>query len=208
MPRMTRFSPMQDMPVFPSTVLRVVAGQEPARAPSEAFMEFHIARAARDRYQIDGGLFSLNGNVIVGNFHAARVLAQKLNERRDLVHYPEQAVKAGQINALGLIDEILHFVVGLYREQKNSTALRQALGVLQDRFGRATVDAALRQFVAEFPPLAVYRGEAESTAYLDGESDGISHRQLILEEMLLLGVTNLNPACGPFLELFEIGRAS
>ena len=72
-------------------------------------MEFHVSRRARDRYQFDESLFSINGNVIFANFHAARLFAQKINDKRDLARYPEQAVMAGQINAMGLIDEILHF---------------------------------------------------------------------------------------------------
>ncbi len=50
-----------------------------------------------------------------------------MNQRRDLVRFPEQAVKAGQINAMGLIDEILHLVVGSYRQQKNPEVMGQAL---------------------------------------------------------------------------------
>src|SRR5262249_43893010 len=123
----------------PSQETYIVAGHGPAHPLGAAIMEFHVSRAARDRYQIDAGLFALNGNVIVANFQAARTLAQKLNQRRDLLHYPEQAVKVGQINALALIDEVLHFVVSLYREQRNSAVMWQALSSLQTQFGRATV---------------------------------------------------------------------
>ena len=35
-------------------------------------MEFHVARAARQRYDFDEGLFSLNGNVVFPNFAASR----------------------------------------------------------------------------------------------------------------------------------------
>src|SRR5260370_21222173 len=90
-------------------------------------MEFHISRAARDRYQFDETLFALSGNVVFANFHAARVFAQKMNDRRDLLHFPEQTVRAGHVNAMGLIDEILHYVVGLYREQKSRDIMRLAL---------------------------------------------------------------------------------
>ena len=58
-----------------------------------ARMEFHVSREARDRYRFDESLFTLTGNVIFANFHAARVFAQRMNERRDLVSFPEQAVK-------------------------------------------------------------------------------------------------------------------
>src|SRR6266446_5149638 len=98
-------------------------------------MEFHVARKARDRYQFNDTLFSLSGNVIFANFHAARVFAQKMNDDRDLVRFPEQTVKAGHINAMGLIDEILHFVASLYREQTNPEVVGQALAWLQDKLG-------------------------------------------------------------------------
>jgi glycosidase len=166
-------------------------------------MEFHVSRKARDLYQFDQPLFSLNGNVIFANFHAARVFAQKMNRRRDLARFPEQAVRAGQINALGLIDEILHYVVGLYREQKNPRVFQQALDWLDARLGKGAVDAALHRFADEFPPLAVYRREVTLEDYLEGETGGVPHRQAVLEEMLLLWLANVNPASSPFLELFD-----
>ena len=166
-------------------------------------MEFHVSRQARDRYRFDETLFALSGNVILANFHAARVFAQRMNEQRDLVSFPEQAVKAGQINAMGLLDEILHLVAGLYRQQRNPNAMRQALAWLDDRLGRSAVDETLRRFVDEFPPVAVYRGEVEPEAYLAGETAGVPHRQLTLEELLMLWLANSNPALSPFDELFD-----
>jgi len=81
-------------------------------------MELHISRQARDKYQFDQSLFSYTGNAILANFHAARMLTQSVNSKRDLIHFPEQAIKSSQVNALGLIDEILHHVIHLFREQK------------------------------------------------------------------------------------------
>jgi len=166
-------------------------------------MEFHVSRKARDLYQFDESLFSLSGNVIFPNFHAARVLSQKINEKRDLVNFPEQAIKAGQMNAMGLIDEILHYVLGLFRDEKNSQVMKQALDWLYEEFGTSSVDGALRQFADEFPTVALYRGEAGLDAYLEGETAGVPHRQIVLEEMLMLWLANMNPAFSPFNELFD-----
>ena len=166
-------------------------------------MEFHVARKARDLYQFDDSLFSLSGNVIFPNFHAARVFSQRINEKRDLVNFPEQAVKAGQINAMGLIDEILHYIVGLYRDQKNSRIMKQAMNRLYEEFGKSTLDETLRKFVEEFPTVSIYRREIEMDAYLEGETGGIPHRQIVLEEMLMLWLANMNPAFSPFNELFD-----
>jgi primosomal protein N'' len=65
-------------------------------------MEFHVSRHARQKYEFDQGLFATNGNVIFSNFRAAREFAQKINARRDLSQYPQQAIRAGQLNAMGL----------------------------------------------------------------------------------------------------------
>ena len=166
-------------------------------------MEFHIARRARDRYQFDQSLFSLSGNVILANFHAARLFVQKINQKRDLIRFPEQAVKAGQINAMGLIDEILHYVVGLYRQQKNSQIMAEALDWLERNLGQEGVDIALRKFTEEFPALTVYRRELGVVEYLAGETGGVPNRQIALEEMLLLWLANANLAFSPHLELFD-----
>ncbi|MGD9145696.1 MAG: alpha-amylase family glycosyl hydrolase, partial [Anaerolineae bacterium] len=171
--------------------------------PKRVLMEFHVSRQARDRYQFDESLFSLSGNVIFANFYAARVFAEKMNDKRDLVSFPEQAVKAGQINAMGLLDEISHLVVQAYRQQRNPQAMRQALAWLYEELGQEAVDATLLKFAAEFPPLAVYRRQATLADYVEGETAGVPHRELVLEEMLMLWLANANPAFAPFLELFD-----
>ncbi len=166
-------------------------------------MEFHISRKARDFYHFEDSIFSLSGDVIFPNFHAARVLAQKMNEKRDLANFPEQAVKAGQINAMGLIDEILHYVVGLYRDDKNLQVMKQALDWLNEKCGKSTVDELLGQFVEEFPTVSIYRHEIESGVYLEGQTAGVPNRQIVLEEMLMLWLANMNPAFSPSAELFD-----
>jgi glycosidase len=169
----------------------------------EISMEFHVSRQARDRYQFDEALFMLSGNVILSNLHGARVFAQKMNERRDLVSFPEQAVKAGHLNAMGLIDELSHQIMQQYRDTANPPALERALQWLDERLGKEAVSRTLRRFADEFPPLAVYRREAGLEEYVEGETDGVPHRQILLEEMLMLWLANLNPAFAPFLELFD-----
>ena len=126
-----------------------------------------------------------------------------MNEKRDLTNFPEQAVKAGQINAMGLIDEILHYVVGLYRDDKNLQVMKQALDWLNEKFGKSTVNEVLRKFTDEFPSVSVYRGGIEIDTYLEGQTAGVPNRQIVLEEMLMLWLANMNPAFSPFIELFD-----
>ncbi|CAA9299207.1 MAG: Alpha-amylase family protein, partial [uncultured Chloroflexia bacterium] len=165
--------------------------------------EFHVAREARNHYEFDQDLFTLIGNVVFANFRAAREFAQKMNAKRDLVANPERAVKAGQINAMGLIDEILHLVVASYRRDVNPRVMADALQALDARIGSEAVDAALLQFAEQFPAMPIYRGEVATPDFLAGETDNVPHRELVFEEMMLLWVSNMNPAFSPFIELFD-----
>jgi glycosidase len=168
-----------------------------------ALREFHVSRDARDTYQFDESLFTLKGNVIFVNFHGARTFAKKINAKRDLVNFPERAVRAGHLNAMGLIDEILHYLIGQYREQRNPDVLAEALEALEQAVGEAAVERTLRAFVDAFPPISVYRREQSVAAYLEGTTDGIPNRHLALEEMLMLWLENDNPAFAPFMDLFD-----
>jgi glycosidase len=166
-------------------------------------MEFHISRESRDKYEFDETLFTITGNVIFANFLSTRLFAQKMNEKRDLMNYPERAVRAGEINTMGLIDEILHYVVELYRQEKKPEVIKEALGWMQKKFGRKDVDKTLRMFVEEFPTVAVYRKDMGISDYLNGKTGGVPNRQVVLEEMMMLWLANINPAFSPFLELFD-----
>ncbi|MFW6115785.1 MAG: alpha-amylase family glycosyl hydrolase [Chloroflexota bacterium] len=181
--------------------MRFLLSDQPSS--SRVTMEFHVSRETRELYKLDQSLFTLTGNVVFANFHAARLFAQRMNRRRDLARYPERAVRAGQINAMGLIDEILHYVVQRYREQRKATVMQEALDWLEEDVGQQALDKTLHRFVAEFPPLAVYRQEIGVDEYLEGETDGVSHRQIALEELVLLWLANQNPGFSPFIELFD-----
>src|SRR5690606_25864824 len=135
--------------------------------------------------------------------YAARVLAQRMNAARDVARFPERTVRAGELNAMGLLDEISHYIVALYREQVDPRAMAEALAALTDRLGAEAVDRALTRFAADFPPLAVHRGDLSPAEYLAGETAGVPNRQVLLEELLMLWLENLNPAFSPFRELFD-----
>ena len=165
--------------------------------------EFHVSRNSRDRYQFDELLFATTGNVIFANFHAARLFAQKMNDRRDLARFPEQAVRAGDINAMGLIDEVLHLTMQLYRQQIAPLAMSDALDWLYGMLGKESVDNTLRRFCEEYPPSVVYTRQIPLDDYLHQQTSGTPNIQIALEELIFLWLANVNPAFAPFYELFD-----
>lgn len=166
-------------------------------------MEFHISRQARDRYQFDQSIFSFNGNAILADFHAARLFAQKMNQKRDLTAFPEQSIKAGQINAMGLMDEIFHLVFMLYRRQHDPNLFESAHSWLIETLGADDLERLLVDFATLFPPMPVYQGLQTAREYLDSTENGVPNRFTIIEELVILWVTNKNPALTPYEELFS-----
>ncbi len=199
---MTRYSICFDMKVVRLSIL--LSNFPSFRFPAARFptYEFHILGSVRDRYQFEESLFSSNGNAIFPNFHAARVFAKKLNDARDLVSHPERAVKTGQLNAMGLIDEIYHYIIRLYEESVNPGVLERANKHLGDALSSMDVRATTESFVALFPPLAVHKGKSSPEKYLAAKSEGRPNVLITLEELMMLYFTNFNPATAHMNELF------
>ncbi|MDR0497377.1 MAG: alpha-amylase [Treponema sp.] len=172
-------------------------------ANRKALMEFHIRREVREGHHLEGSLFSLTGNVVLADMRQVRALTQRLNDGVDPVRNPERFIQAGKLNAMGLIDEILHYVVALYREQVQPDIFETALARLETKLGAGKTRNMLENFCGRFPPRDVYGGKTSISGYLAGSDRGESCKSLSLEELLLLAIANLNPAFRQFLFLFD-----
>ncbi|HTB96341.1 MAG TPA: alpha-amylase family glycosyl hydrolase [Terracidiphilus sp.] len=166
-------------------------------------MEFHISRAARERYQFSQALFSFNGNVVFADLDACRAFAHRMNQVRDAAKNPDRAVHAGQLFAMGLIDEASHLVMAQYRKQFDPEVMTAAVDWFAGQVGTENFAKLLLTFVEHFPGQSVMRGEESPKHWLAGSTDGMSHREAALEELLLLWTANRNEAFKPFEELFE-----
>jgi predicted flap endonuclease-1-like 5' DNA nuclease/glycosidase len=161
-------------------------------------MEFHVSAASRRAHNFDEGLFASSGRVVFANFASARRFAQALNARN-----PQRGARAGDVNAMGLIDEVLHALIQEYRVRHKPNLWQEAFSKLEGSFGVGRVQVALEAFARDFPPLAVYQGRVTLEAYLNGSTNGVPNREVLLEEMLLLWLENQNPAFAPYQDLFD-----
>ncbi|MGB6691751.1 MAG: alpha-amylase family glycosyl hydrolase, partial [Terracidiphilus sp.] len=166
-------------------------------------MEFHISRAARERYQFKETLFSYTGNVVFDNIGACREFAYRMNQVRDAQRHPERTVHAGALYAMGLIDEASHMAIARYRQTLDPAVMTAALDWFASQVGTAELDRLLLTFVEHFPGAAVIRGETTPQQWLAGSTEGVAHRAVALEELMLLWAANRNEAFKPFDELFE-----
>src|SRR5689334_393427 len=135
--------------------------------------EFHVSRAARDKYGFDESLFSTNGTAVFANLSAVRAFAQRINEVRGASQNPDRAVHAGALNAMGLIDEALHILLAEYRKERDPKAITDALSYMDSHLGRSSVDRMLSAFADQFPTVDVYRRRWSASEWLKGSTAGI-----------------------------------
>jgi len=166
-------------------------------------MEFHISRAIRENLNVDGLVFGYTGNVIFGNVAASRRLASQLNEARGPEADPAKTINAGALFAMGLIDELNHALVAQYRKEIDPAVHSEAIRWFASKLDPAKIEQLLLTFVQQFPTVAVYRGELTPLQWLNGTTDDLPNREAALEELMLLWLSNMNPAFAPFRELFN-----
>jgi len=161
--------------------------------------EFHIAKAVREKYGFNEELFSITGNVVFANFRAVRVFVQKINDKRDKQNY----VRVGEVNAVGLLDEIYHYILHKYEEEENPGVFNRSISFLKSRLGNDNLERLLADFVSLFPPLDVYKGKIKIENYLSSFTKGKDNKEIVLEELILLFLANFNPANRNLRELFD-----
>jgi len=181
--------------------IKLTALEQKGAWRSRALMEFHINREIRREYGLKGSLFALTGNVFLADMRQTRELAAQFNAKQD--PHKGRYIRAGQLYAMGLIDEILHYVVALYRKQVQPDAFDTCLQRLETAFGKDNANGLLSAFSEQFPPKPVYTGDKMVPEYLASFEDGESCRSLSLEETMMLSLANLNPAFRPFQFLFN-----
>ena len=166
--------------------------------------EFHISRKARDHFSFDESLFTLSGDIFLPNFRAAQAFAARINqEKRETSSRNSSLVSPGDLNAMGLYHEILHFVINSYISDVNRDALPKLEQWLKKDIGSKELDKGIRAFVELFPPTTVYRGDKSVESYIVQSSAGVSNRHAELIESILLWLENRNPAFDPISQLID-----
>lgn len=161
--------------------------------------EFHINSQSRDKYLIDDALFSITGSIIFINFSASRELARQINLNRDA----EKLVRASELNAMGLLDEIMHYIIETYREKLNPDLINRLEQYMIKQFGKEKIDDLVNNFAFEFPTSDVYKKKNTVSSYLKGKTGKLSNRHIVMEELIVLWLDNINPAYQTIDELID-----
>lgn len=157
--------------------------------------EFHISSTARKKFNLDRSFFGSDGRVIMVDYSAAKSFSEQVFKNSAISFSPSD------IFALGLIDESLHAMVRNYSEHDHKLISKTYLQLLGEK--GQELDHLLEAFIEEYPPQAVFEGTQTLHEYLKDSTDKFQNKEIVLEEMLILRITNLNPAAKPFREFFD-----
>ena len=87
-----------------------------------------LSRDARQKYNLNEFEFDDKGNIVFeGDVYSVRLFVQKLNQKRDLINYPELAIKVGQFNGMALIWEIFDDIIKKYEDETESPSIFKEL---------------------------------------------------------------------------------
>ncbi|MDP8214525.1 MAG: alpha-amylase family glycosyl hydrolase [Candidatus Euphemobacter frigidus] len=165
---------------------------KPGADPAAPFM---IASRARNYYGRPAG----EKDVI----DVGQLLAEKINERRDVLTHPELSVRAGEVNAITLIDKIFHYLVERYRRSTAPRVQEEAVTALQEQVGRDPLNQTLVRFIEDLPGLTIIPEGVAAPEYLRERTPGTPRRRVAANELLMLSLANRNPAFKPLAELFN-----
>ena len=112
---------------------------------SDRVMEFHISKSSRKKYNFDNNLFSITGNVVIANTYNARLFAERMNS------VSKKGVRASDVFAMGLMDEILHFVIAEHRKKVAPNLFKDIITSVSEQIGESELNKTLLLFIKEFP---------------------------------------------------------
>ncbi len=167
---------MRSLPISRTAQQRFTLPDEVAAVPDAG------AAAAPPTAGPGAGLSAPRRALGAGDIALARRVTAAVNSRR---RAGEPSAQAGELAALDLLHEVFHLLVEKAGEIQPAAAMPVTAGAVEETVGGRRTNRLLGAVADEFPAVAVR------------ESPGR------LEELLLLRVTNENPAVRPLLELVD-----
>ncbi|MCX5769288.1 MAG: alpha-amylase family glycosyl hydrolase [Candidatus Hydrogenedentes bacterium] len=135
--------------------------------------------------------------------YALRMLADRINARREHCTYAIPAVHAGELLGFELISDVMRYMTDAYCVIGHPGTMEQGAEEARRQRGHAVTDRSQPAFVSIYPPQAVLTGQTAQERFLDEASHGQPHRYTVTREMVLLSILGENTALRPIEDLYD-----
>ncbi|TXT65798.1 MAG: Alpha-amylase [Promethearchaeota archaeon] len=167
-----------------------------------------LSKTARNLYEVSdivNKCIDNLGNIIFeGRIYDVRLFVEKLNQKRDLINFPEKAIRIGYFNGMAITFEIYDHIINDYNSQYPDLNLYEELyNFLEDKVGKEDLDETIKNLVVQFPPKEIETNQMEVDDFLERKTDNIENKKLFMKEFINLWLGNTNPSFSEYLELFN-----
>jgi len=134
---------------------------------------------------------------------AARVIADRLNDRKSFDRPDIKPARSGELMATHVLLEILRHICDEYSLEHNLGVYPRGRERVRAEHGPHAADGTQNVFVDCFPPQEVLDDPARREGYLTRSEGVLANPDLVTREALLLRWCNLNPALRPYALLHD-----
>ncbi|MBX7255509.1 MAG: alpha-amylase [Candidatus Hydrogenedentes bacterium] len=164
---------------------------------------FHLTRKVWHRCGVADLLRGKTIGETRATVHATRQFVQRVNSERAAKSPAEEPIRPGHALTLGLLTDILRYVVHYYCWQQKPGVLDEGLNWTRACSSDDTVESPPPTFVNLFPPAVVELKGTPETEFLTKKEGLRSNKHVSVIEMVLLRLAISNPALKSFIPLFS-----
>ncbi|MDZ4861303.1 MAG: alpha-amylase family glycosyl hydrolase [Candidatus Hydrogenedentes bacterium] len=154
-----------------------------------------------DRYRVQD-LVPKDDHAKPVDTRGVRTLAHRIQEAPITPNETPPPPTAGQMLTLGIVTEVLRFLIDYYCARQLPGVLNSAFEWTRKHEGEPIVDQPPPAFVTLYPPVEVQIGGADPAQFLQTRENDLTNVEASAREMMLLSLAMSNPAMRTFWPLF------
>ncbi len=163
-----------------------IQDQDAVRYPN---LEFHLRKALDQTYALNLPMFALENGKFKIDFHELQNLVFTLSQEE-----PDQGFMSSELHGMGLLTLLSHKIIRLYRNQVNPEYIEDLSTHLIDQLSEPTLNDLLSNYLKALPSDGFTASSMTAAEYLNGTSEQVPNKHIVIEELLVHILALNNPA--------------
>ena len=162
-----------------------------------------LSKKSREKLRIDEQFVDEEGKIKLSSLLEARKLAQEINDMLEEQKKTEK-LSGTELYALSVFNKALHEILSKHSQASNTKIIQDTLVSLSKALGEKEVNQILTEFVEDYPPTTVLKGEETAKDYLNKKrEDNRSNKEKVFEDLIYLWLLKYNKAIEKYMLFIE-----